>query len=101
MKSIITRAFLSKDEIKALAINGNVELSSRKENMIREVILYYHVAPEIDSIRGTGYGVYNAMTGYFQNVKNFRDEEAKMKSIVLGGLAGQYTQRVFDKLIHH
>ena len=60
---------------------------------------YYHEASEINSIRGTGYGVYNAMTGYFQNIKNFRNEEAKMKSIVLGGLAEKYTQRVFDRLI--
>lgn len=41
---------------------------------------------EIDSIRGTGYGVYNAVAGYFQNVKNFHSDEVKMKSIVLGGL---------------
>jgi len=62
---------------------------------------YYHEASEIDSIRGTGYGVYNAMTGYFQNIKNYRNEEAKMKSIVLGGLSERYTQRVFDRLIRY
>jgi hypothetical protein len=28
-----------------------------------------------------------------QNVKNFRSEEVKMKSIVLGGLSAQYTQK--------
>jgi len=101
MKSIVTRAFLNKEEIKSLALTGDVELSTRKTNMIDDVMRYYHEASEIDSIRGTGYGVYNAMTGYFQNVKDFRNEEAKMKSIVLGGLAGQYTQRVFDKLINY
>ncbi|NQV01289.1 MAG: alpha/beta hydrolase, partial [Bacteroidia bacterium] len=58
----------------------------------------YHGESEINSIRGTGYGVYNAMTGYFQNMKSFRNDEAKMKSIVLGGLSAQYTQRVFDTL---
>ena len=99
MKSIITRAFLNKEEIKALALTGNVELSTRKTNMVDGVVQYYHQASEIDSIRRTGYGVYNAVAGYFQNVKSFRTDEVKMKSIVLGGLSAQYTQRVFDRLI--
>ena len=101
MKYIVTSSFLNKEEMKALAISGDVELSTRKENIIKEVISYYHQASEIDGIRGTGYGVYNAVTGYFQNVKNFRSDEAKMKSIVLGGLSAQYSQRVFEKLIKY
>ena len=99
MKAIITRAFLSKEEIKALALTGNVELSTRKTNMVDGVVQYYHQASEIDSIRGTGYGVYNAVAGYFQNVKNFRSDDQKMKSIVLGGLSAQYSQGVFDRLL--
>ena len=99
MKSIVTRAFLNKEEIKALALTGNVDLSTRKMNMVDGVVNYYQQASEIDSIRGTGYGVYDAVAGYFQNVKNFRSDELKMKSIVLGGLSAQYTQRVFDKLL--
>lgn len=101
MKHLVKTSFLNKEEMKALAIQGNVELSTRKENVIREVINYYYQAAEIDSIRGTGYGVYNAVTGYFQNVKNFRSDDAKMKSIVLGGLSGQYTQRIFEKLLKY
>jgi len=101
MKSIVTRAFLSKEEIKTLALTGNVELSTRKNNMVDGVVQYYHQAEEIDGIRGTGYGVYNAVAGYFQNVKNFRSDEVKMKSIVLGGLSAQYSQRVFDSLTKH
>ena len=99
MKSIITRAFLSKEELKTLALTGNLELSTRKANMVEEVVNYYHSAAEIDSIRGNGFGAYNAMAGYFQNVKNFSSDEVKMKSIVLGGLSAQYSQRVFDRLI--
>jgi phage/plasmid-like protein (TIGR03299 family) len=99
MKSIITRAFLSKEEIKTLALTGNIELSTRKTNMVDGVVQYYHQATEIDSIRGTGFGVYNSVTGYFQNMKNFRNEEVKMKSIVLGGLSAQYSQKVFDRLM--
>ncbi len=50
-------------------------------------------------VRGTGYGVDIAALGYFQNLKIFHSDEVKMKSIVLGGLSAQYTQRVFDCLI--
>jgi len=99
MKSIIKRAFLNKEEIKTLAMTGNVELFTRKTNMVDGVVHYYHLAEEIDGIRGTGYGVYNAIAGYFQNLKNFRSDDQKMKSIVLGGLSAQYTQRVFDSLV--
>ncbi len=99
MKSIITRAFLNKEEIKTLALTGNIELSTRKSNMVDGVVQYYQEASEIDNIRGTGYGVYNAVAGYFQNQKNFRNDEVKMKSIVLGGLSAQYTQKVFERLI--
>lgn len=99
MKAIVTRAFLNKEEMKTLALTGNVELSTRKTNMVDGVVQYYQMASEIDNIRGTGYGVCNAVAGYFQNVKNFRSDEIKMKSIVLGGLSAQYSQRVFDSLI--
>ncbi len=67
--------------------------------MVEGVVQYYHQALEIDSIRGTGFGIYNSVAGYFQNVKNFRNDEVKMKSIVLGGLSAQYSQRVFDRLM--
>ena len=99
MKAIVTKAFLNKEEMKTLALSGDVDLSTRKTNMIDGVVSYYHQASEIDGIRGTGYGVYNAVAGYFQNVKNFKTDEVKMKSIVLGGLSAQYTQRVFDRLV--
>ena len=83
MKSIITRGFLSIEEIKTLALKGNIELSTRKTNMVDGVVGYYHHTSEINSIHGTGYGVYNAIAGYFQNAKAFRNEEVKMKSIML------------------
>ncbi len=67
--------------------------------MVDGVVQYYHQVAEIDIIRGTGYGVYNAVTRYFQNMKNFSNDEVKMKSIVLGGLSAQNSQRVFDRLI--
>ncbi|MBV4358772.1 DUF945 domain-containing protein [Pinibacter aurantiacus] len=42
------------------------------------------------------FGAYNAITGYFQNVKSFKNEETKLKSILFGGVAQQRAQRAFD-----
>lgn len=50
----------------------------------------------MDTTKGTLFGAYNAVTGYFQNVKKFNDEEAKLNSIVLGGTANKRTQSAFD-----
>lgn len=47
------------------------------------------------STKGTVFGAYNAVTGYFQNVRNYKDDESKFKSIMYGtGL--QRSQTAFD-----
>jgi hypothetical protein len=45
---------------------------------------------------GTLFGAYNAVTGYFQNVRKFQDEDAKLKSIILGGTAQLRAQAAFN-----
>ncbi|RYY31178.1 MAG: DUF945 domain-containing protein [Chitinophagaceae bacterium] len=39
---------------------------------------------QMQTTAGTLYGAYNAITGYFQNVKEYKDDEAKLKSIMFG-----------------
>lgn len=46
--------------------------------------------------KGTLFGAYNAVTGYFQNVRVYKDAEAKLKSMMFGGLAQMRTQKAFD-----
>ena len=46
--------------------------------------------------KGTLFGAYNAVTGYFQNVRVYKDSEAKLKSMMFGGLAQMRTQKAFD-----
>lgn len=49
-----------------------------------------------ETTKGTLFGAYNAITGYFQNVKEYKDEEAKLKSIMFG--TGQLrTQAAFSQ----
>ena len=51
---------------------------------------------QMETTKGTLFGAYNAVTGYFQNVRNYRDNEAKLQSIVLGGTAQLRSQKAFD-----
>ena len=46
--------------------------------------------------KGTLFGAYNAVTGYYQNVRNFKTGEDKLKSICLGGTAQARAQKAFD-----
>jgi hypothetical protein len=46
--------------------------------------------------KGTLFGAFNAVTGYYQNVRSYKDDEAKLKSLILGGTAALRTQRAFN-----
>ena len=48
-----------------------------------------------ETTKGTVFGAYNAVTGYFQNVRNYKDGEAKLKSVLYGGTAQLRTQNAF------
>ena len=49
-----------------------------------------------ETTKGTLFGAYNAVTGYFQNVRNYKDDEAKLKSLLYGGTAQQRSQKAFN-----
>lgn len=51
---------------------------------------------QMDTTKGTLFGAYNAVTGYFQNVRKYTDEESKMNSIIYGGTAQLRTQAAFN-----
>ena len=50
----------------------------------------------LDTTRGTLFGAYNAVTGYFQNVRTYKNEEAKLKSLLFGGTGQLRTQKAFQ-----
>lgn len=50
----------------------------------------------METTQGTVFGLYNGITGYFQNVREYKNPEAKLKSLLLGGTAQLRTQRAFD-----
>lgn len=54
---------------------------------------------QVETAKGTLFGAYNAITGYFQNVRSYKSDEAKLKSLLFGGTAQTKTQRTFNLCI--
>lgn len=59
--------------------------------MVDKVLEYSAGNPtqQMETIKGTLFGTYNSVTGYFQNVKNYKKDEAKFNSIMSGGALGR------------
>ena len=50
---------------------------------------------QLETTKGSLFGAYNAVTGYFQNVRTYKNEEAKLKSLLFGGTGQMRTQKAF------
>lgn len=73
-------------------------LSTQFNNLIDRVYNYAMASPEqnLPATAGTVFGAYNAVTGYFQNVRYYNTAEHKAKSILLGGSAAQRGKAAFE-----
>jgi phage/plasmid-like protein (TIGR03299 family) len=97
LKRLIQLAMVPNREVfEKLRFGQDEELSAHFNNMIENVVQYAHESPtqQMDTTRGTVFGAFNSVTGYFQNVRNYKDDEAKFKSI-MGGTALSRAQSAF------
>ena len=87
----------NKETMHHLQTGVQEELSSCFVNMCESVYEYALTSPtqQEPTTKGTLFGAYNAVTGYFQNVRNYKDGQAKFKSI-MGGTAQLKAQKAFD-----
>jgi phage/plasmid-like protein (TIGR03299 family) len=87
----------NKETISNLELGLLDKLSTNYTNIVDSVYEYALGSPtqQMDTTAGTVFGAYNAITGYFQNVRNYKDGEAKFKSI-MDGTAKQRAQVTFD-----
>ncbi len=86
--NILYEMYLTFDEISLLDDGTPLEkaVSTRKLNIINEIISYYKYHPTQQGIQDTYWGVYNAVTGYYQNVKDFNDSQKRFKSVMKGDI---------------
>jgi len=79
-------------------IDAGSENSAYFETMCNSAYEYAMSNPTqaMDTTKGSLFGAYNAITGYFQNVRVYKDSETKLKSMMLGGLAQIRSQKAFN-----
>jgi hypothetical protein len=53
---------------------------------------------QLESTKDSLFGAYNGVTGYFQNVRNYKNEEAEVKSWLIGGEKILLTILTFAKI---
>jgi len=102
LQQMLYEVYCTKDElteIKKGTLEVNEILSTKKMNMINEIIGYYHYHPTQQGIQGTYWGLYNAVTGYYQNVKEHKDTDKQFKSTFNGDISTKI-QKLFDNIKH-
>ncbi len=72
--------------------NGKKTINIR--NMVNEYI-QSNDTQQTEATKGTVFGFYNGVTGYFQNVKNYKNDEKKFENI-FDGTDYKTQQRAFD-----
>lgn len=99
VKKLIQMALVpNKEVLENIKLGKEDELSTCFKN-ITDNAFEYAMSNEtqlLAATKGSLYGAYNAVTGYFQNVRNYKNEEAKLKSLLFGGTGQMRTQKAFD-----
>ena len=99
LKKLIQSALVPNKEVLKTIQNGkDDELSTCFINMVDSAFEYAMSNPSqlMDTTNGTVFGAYNAVTGYFQNVRSYKDDEAKLTSLLMGGTGHLRTQSAFN-----
>lgn len=101
MKLIQMAMAPNKEILKDLNLGKEDELSTMFKNTCDDVFAYamQNESQLLETTKGTVFGAYNAITGYFQNVRNYKTDEAKVKSLLMGGTAQLRTQSAFNLCI--
>lgn len=99
VRNLIQQSLIpNKEALHALQQGKQDECSTYYQNMCDTAFSYSmsNESQQMITTRGTLFGAYNGITGYFQNVRKYKDDTAKMKSVLYGGLAQQRGQAAFD-----
>lgn len=73
-------------------------ISSQKVNQLCEMINYYHTGPGQQEYLGTGYGVYNAVNGFYSNCQN--DEGYKRMEKLVDGTHAEKIKLASDLILN-
>lgn len=99
VKKLITLALMPKKETaQGMNLEQWEQLSSYSRRACEAAFAYAMGNPtqQGETTKGTLFGAYNAVTGYFHNVRSYKNGEAKLRSLLLSGTAQEKTQKAFD-----
>lgn len=76
---------LAKQDYRVDYVDDSI-ISTKTKNNINKLKEYNVIGPgqDLSTTKGTLFGAYNAVAGYIQNVKEYKDDERKMESIIYG-----------------
>jgi len=88
----------NKETLDLIKKGAEDEISTVFKNTVEDAFAYAMISDtqQMDTTKGTLFGAYNAVTGYYQNIRKYKDDEAKLQSIVLGGTAQLKSQKAFE-----
>ena len=86
----LEQVFLSSEELKLLAEGQDYKtagVSTQKLKTMDYVHDFYHsgIGQDTKSTRGTLFGAYSAVTGYLHNVKEYKNNDSRVKNLILEG----------------
>lgn len=87
LKNLIQLAMVpNKEVLQNIRAGKDDELSINFKNICDNAFAYAmtHPSQQQETTKGTLFGAYNVVTGYFQNVRTYKTEEARLKSIMFG-----------------
>jgi phage/plasmid-like protein (TIGR03299 family) len=99
VKKLIQLALVpNKEVLHNITAGKDDETSTCFKNMCDNAYEYVMCNPsqQLETTKGTLFGAYNAVTGYFQNVRPYKNEEAKLKSLLFGGTGQLRAQAAFN-----
>ena len=99
VKKLIQMALVpNKEVLENIQAGKDDELSTCFKNMTDAAFEYAmtNETQQLETTKGNLFGAYNAVTGYFQNVRTYKNEEAKLKSLLFGGTGQLRTQKAFN-----
>ncbi|MDF0720576.1 DUF932 domain-containing protein [Kaistella sp. PBT33-4] len=88
----------NKETLDLITKRAEDEISTVFKNTVDDAFAYAMMSDtqQMETTKGTLFGAYNAVSGYYQNIKNYKNDEAKLQSIVLGGTAQLKSQKAFE-----
>lgn len=103
MLDMVLRLFADEREMELVRSNNYDymhvdEISTRKKNIVTDVMDTIENGVGQDEHRGTGFWLYNGVTSYANNVRSYKDGEAKFSSI-MGGDSLRKVQHMHDLVL--